>query len=751
MKFLFIAPRYHTNQLEIVRTLLSRGHDVRFASTLVGVGEDHTLIKPILLPESLFSKAIRKVFGDGDVNLQRFFPKPLDCWRLFREFSPDVVVIRLHGTVFAYLSALIARLTGCKAVFYQQMDPTTLQALHKGGGRARLRRANFHGRLIAFDAAWMTPLPAGPGNPGKLPTRSYFVPFAVPVKERTKKRKNEIRFLVVGKYQTRKRHMLMVEAVASLARKYSFSVTFIGEASTEEHATNLTKVRQAIASMSLERVITLLDAISHAEMENLYQAHDVFVLPSSNEPASVSVLEAMGQGMPVICSDSCGTGKYVVEGSNGFIFASGDRGSLARALEKFLADPTICDRMSQYTIDFARRNISPEAFYHSFREMLISRFGMDPDGGRSKAGNDQDIAFVLDAGFSAGGAERVAATLITGWINEGRKVTLITMRGVDKDVYQSPIGMDRIVLGGPRPPANKFAALVMNLGDVIRLRRVLKQLRAPVIISFLTIPNIRTVLAASTLGKRVIISERIDTTREKQFWFWHTMRRLVYRFASVVTANSHVALDSMSAYVPSRKLSYVPNPVVIPKHSATPEDSHLILNVGRLVFQKNQALLIEALACLGHRIQDWSAEVLGGGPEEDRLRSQIQALGLEDRIHLRGVVPDPGPYYRAAAMFVLTSRYEGTPNAMLEAMAHGLPCLVPDDLPGAIQFIEDGFCGLTFTSGDAADLAAKIVVLMGNPPLRKKLGDSARTRMQDLSLEKVLSVWEGLGVGSCVG
>lgn len=355
-----------------------------------------------------------------------------------------------------------------------------------------------------------------------------------------------------------------------------------------------------------------------------------------------------------------------------------------------------------------------------------------------------DIVFILDSGFRGGGAERVAHRIISAWVASGKKVTIITKSPPEYDSYLEPPGVRRLLQGAISPPRNKIEILLRIIVDIFSLRRLLRDLDAPVIISFLTLANIRTVLAGAFLGKRIIISERNDTKQQRLFFFWRLMRRGVYRFASVVTANSKVAIEDMGDYVPLRKLALVYNPVVPAMRSATPQQSRIILSVGRLVKQKNHGLLIEAFSSLRDYNKGWTVEILGQGPEETRLVSLIQEKELSNNIRLKGFVSAPEHHYQSAGIFVLSSLYEGTPNALLEAMAHGVPCLVPDNIPGALTHIEDGVTGLIFRAGDPQSLADKLAVLIADSNLRKCLGEAGRQRILPFALDNVVANWDNL-------
>lgn len=358
--------------------------------------------------------------------------------------------------------------------------------------------------------------------------------------------------------------------------------------------------------------------------------------------------------------------------------------------------------------------------------------------------SDKSVIFVL-GGFNAGGAERVASHLINYWYEKGWEITLIIGHGSDRDFYKIPDGINRIVIDNGSPSSNKFIALAKNLPYVWHLRKALKKMDSSNVISFLTRTNVHTILACLGLKKHLIISERNDTTREEHLWPWPVLRKFLYRFADVVTANSEIALSGMKSYVPAEKLKIVRNPVFIPEKSSEPHQSARILNVGRLVPQKAQHLIIEALSLIGRKnLNGWSLHVLGEGEEKTRLLQLAEQKEVADHIHFHGLVENPAGYYLSSGVFVLSSAYEGTPNALLEAMSFGLPCIISDTLPGAMELIENGESGLVFSSGDAEHLAEKLSLLMSNPSERIRLGMNARERIKKLAPENVIPSWEKL-------
>jgi GalNAc-alpha-(1->4)-GalNAc-alpha-(1->3)-diNAcBac-PP-undecaprenol alpha-1,4-N-acetyl-D-galactosaminyltransferase len=356
----------------------------------------------------------------------------------------------------------------------------------------------------------------------------------------------------------------------------------------------------------------------------------------------------------------------------------------------------------------------------------------------------KSVVFVL-GGLVSGGAERVASHLINYWYEQGVDVTLIVGHGQSEDFYSVPSEMKRIVVSNGSPSNNKLIALLKNIPIVWKLRKALKKTEAQTIISFLTRTNIYTILASLGLKKRVIVSERNDTTREEHPWPWPQLRRTLYKYADVVTANSDIALSGMEEYVRREKLTIVPNPVYLPDKKADPQDSKVIINVGRLVPQKAQHLLIEAFAEIDEtKRKGWTVKIFGVGEEEDTLKKITKEKGLTRQVNFCGIEKNIEREYQEAGIFVLSSIYEGTPNALLEAMSFGLPCIISNTIPGAKDLIEHEKTGLVFSSGNADDLANKISTLIEDPEYRRQLGTNARKRVEMYSPENVLPVWNEL-------
>ncbi|MCA1612763.1 MAG: glycosyltransferase [Acidobacteria bacterium] len=390
--------------------------------------------------------------------------------------------------------------------------------------------------------------------------------------------------------------------------------------------------------------------------------------------------------------------------------------------------------------------------------------------------------------LDAGGIERVVSTLANEWSRRGRRVCVVTMhdrrRFFALDAAVHHVIIDRVGVTwlaeiirkiGSRlerlrlPKSLLLAVLGVALYHLFAeklwrvnfrlylayeawaLRRALRRVESPVVVALGTSVNIITLKASQGLGRRVIISERNDPRRLPMQKTWDWIARKLYQRADLVTANTRTALRDMRAFVDPGKLAFVPNPLAPANgngHGASGDAPVLaapfFLTVGRLVWDKAQDMLLDAFATLGDEHREWRLVVVGDGLLRDALKAQSASLGVAGRVHWPGVVQDPYAYYRAAQVFVLPSRVEGTPNALLEAMNCGLPVVVSDGAPGLLELVEDGVTGLVVPVDDRDALAAALGRLAGDGELRRRLGEAARARVSEYELPRALAAWESV-------
>ncbi|MEB3169439.1 MAG: glycosyltransferase [Synechococcaceae cyanobacterium] len=283
-----------------------------------------------------------------------------------------------------------------------------------------------------------------------------------------------------------------------------------------------------------------------------------------------------------------------------------------------------------------------------------------------------------------------------------------------------------------------------------QLKELFARERPQRVLALLSRTNIVCCYAAWDLPIHVVVSERNDPRRQKLRGLYPRLRRVYYRRADVVTANTVGVLEALREIGPWRRLELLPNPLPANRDDparAASDGPRLneVLAVARLVHQKGLDLLIRALAEL--RLQpanDWRLVLVGDGPERQSLEELALREGLADRVRFEGFQSNPGSYLARASVFVLPSRHEGMPNALLEAMAAALPVVVSDASPGPLEIVEPEVTGLVVPRGDVGALAAALGRLIANPELRERLGRGAAARLASLSWEVVEPHWRSV-------
>jgi glycosyltransferase involved in cell wall biosynthesis len=386
---------------------------------------------------------------------------------------------------------------------------------------------------------------------------------------------------------------------------------------------------------------------------------------------------------------------------------------------------------------------------------------------------------VLCGGLGAGGTERVVTTLAGGLTERGYRVEVASFSDAEADFYAVSPGVRRTRLhelppapaasGTRRTMRRRLTRLAGRLPRLVRarlaapvgrvlvldvrrrtrvrwVRQIIESRRPATVVSLGPGPNVATIVAARGLPCRVVVSERNDPERKVPDFPLACLCRWLYPKADVVTANSLGALETLGTWVPAARLAYLPNPVAVPEAARTgPPPAGFagpcVLNVARLVPQKDQQVLLDAFAYLPPELDHWRLAIVGSGDQEKRLRTRAERLGIDGRVDWYGRTHDPYAFYRHADIFALPSRHEGMPNALLEAMRFGLPPIVADETPGPLEVVRHGETGLVVRTGDPDSVAAAITMLATRADLRRSLGAAAREEVARFEMDHALATW----------
>jgi GalNAc-alpha-(1->4)-GalNAc-alpha-(1->3)-diNAcBac-PP-undecaprenol alpha-1,4-N-acetyl-D-galactosaminyltransferase len=356
------------------------------------------------------------------------------------------------------------------------------------------------------------------------------------------------------------------------------------------------------------------------------------------------------------------------------------------------------------------------------------------------------LALIISS-LAAGGAERVLSTLANKWQECGHDVTVLTDATTSLDHYPMRSDIKRIALDLQSNSVRLSDKVVRNFVRVKHLRAAIRDLAPDCVIAFGDTVNARALFSCIGRSMRVVVSERVDPRQYRVPLAWRVLRRLLYPFAAAVVVQTESVAQWARRFVPAERVHVIPNPVRPPPPLRSCPDAlgtrRTVIAVGRLSREKGVDLLLHAFARAALPLSAWQLVILGDGPERPALEAQIRTLGLQHNVLMPGVVADPERWLQHAELFALSSRFEGFPNALLEAMGCGLAVVAFDCPSGPGEIIRNEQTGLLVPPTDADALTAAIARLAQDPDLRRRLGTAAALDVaQRFNLDRVAALWE---------
>lgn len=342
MRVLYVAPRYHTNQTAIMKGWIDSGNEVCFMTHYAGKLEDYGVLCPELIGYSYLFTGLNTlylaIFGRkkeyaSNMKLKFGFPPILKLYRHMKRFAPDVVITR-ERSIYTICVTLLCRWRRWPVILYNQSP--AYEAVKKDIG---------HRIMYGLTPAYrITPVlkSARFQLQEEIPEKTYYLPFVmepyVSPENKSYCKEGKIHLFSIGKYQKRKNHELIIRVAERLSRKYPIHLTIAGEVSDTIQEEYYLKLKKYIEVNLLADKIMLYRDLNRERIFELYKEADLFVLPSTDEPAAVSHLEAMAFSLPVISGEDNGTADYIINGENGFIFKNNDEQDLYEKIENIISD-----------------------------------------------------------------------------------------------------------------------------------------------------------------------------------------------------------------------------------------------------------------------------------------------------------------------------------------------------------------------------------------------------------------------------
>jgi len=347
---------------------------------------------------------------------------------------------------------------------------------------------------------------------------------------------------------------------------------------------------------------------------------------------------------------------------------------------------------------------------------------------------------IFIGGLYGGGAERVACNLANYFVNNCHNVEIISM-AEDKDTYYLD---DKVVVTPLIRNEERKNPLYNAVVRFMRLRKYMKnRTDRDAYIVMLPITTIMMLMFRGTTKAKVVVSERVDPNCYPSYQKF-LLKKLAKRADAYVFQTKEIR-NWYGSTVADSKANIISNAIneefIRPAYSGEREKN--IVAVGRLNKQKNFGMLIDAFATIEKDYPEYTLTIYGKGAERENLENQVKNLGIADKVLMPGQINNIGDTIQSSSLFVLSSDYEGMPNALMEALALGLPCVSTDcGGGGAKALIEDGENGVLIHIGDCDELISAMRKVLDDKGFAEKISKNAVKVQEKLSPEVIYGKWE---------
>jgi glycosyltransferase involved in cell wall biosynthesis len=344
-----------------------------------------------------------------------------------------------------------------------------------------------------------------------------------------------------------------------------------------------------------------------------------------------------------------------------------------------------------------------------------------------------------------GGVERMSIALMNEMVKRGHDVGLLSWDRHDaRTYYEMDDRIEWFKLNAGNP--DEKASMAMRFERMRKIRSVVKNYNPDTIIAFMDGVFLSVKLSILGLHIPTIEAERCSAARFEYLKSGKYVNLIFQslRLAKNITIQLESYRNDYPEYLRSRIVS-IPNPVFQPQRHAKPGQGaeKILLSVGRLSYQKNYGVLIDAFAKIATEFPDWTLKIVGEGEEKEQLEKRAENLRISGQVQFANTVKNVSDLYCSSHLFILPSRWEGFPNALAEALAHGLPSVGFRECLGVRDLIHDGINGILADKIDNADtLAAALRTLMKDDKRREEMGIAASNSMKPYAPEAVFDQWE---------
>lgn len=358
--------------------------------------------------------------------------------------------------------------------------------------------------------------------------------------------------------------------------------------------------------------------------------------------------------------------------------------------------------------------------------------------------NNITILFYINS-IKRGGAERVISQLANTFSDNGYTTILLTSF-IDENEYILNNNVIRLSLESEKKVQSR---LKKNISRIKLIREICKENNVNVLVSFMAEPNYRALVATLGLSTKTVISVRNDPQKEYAGFLGKFLGTFLLPIADGCVFQTKEAQQWFPVRL-QKKSKIIFNQVDEKFFRAYWRNGKKIVTLGRLTKQKNQIMLIKAFNELAFEFKDIYLEIYGEGELKKELQAEINQLPCRDRIVLKGITSDPVSVLEDCAMFVLSSDFEGMPNALLEALAVGVPCISTDcPCGGPRSIIRNEKNGILINVNDMSSLVDSMRKVLNNNEYSYQLANNAKKSARIYSPNKVFREWENFVLKIC--
>lgn len=336
-----------------------------------------------------------------------------------------------------------------------------------------------------------------------------------------------------------------------------------------------------------------------------------------------------------------------------------------------------------------------------------------------------------------GGAARVMVNLANGFLQKNHKICFVT-NFPDVHEYVLADGVKRINIENTE---NRGNVLSKNISRVNKLREIIKKEEPDICVAFMRENNFRLALATKGLKTKTIVSIRNDPKKEYRQKGSKQIANILYRWVDGIVFQT----EDAKAFFPEairNKSAIIFNQVEDKFFNQSSKTGEYILASGRLTEAKNYPMMLRAFKKVLGEFPDEELRIFGDGVLEEKLKRDAKELQIENHVRFMGFSNDMSENYLKSKFLVLTSDYEGMPNAVLEALASSIP-VISTDCPcgGPKMVIHDGENGFLIPVGDDEACAEKMIYLLRNPAVLSNMKNKAFESSEKFRSDVVLDTW----------